>query len=110
MIGDLKKLVKSSVRKLGFDIVRADKDGAPAHDPWMSANDWRHIYEKTYSWESVANRRFFNVGAGTFSHFAWTNIDKYSEAYSNQLADGYIEVDLLEDFTLPIENGTAELF
>jgi hypothetical protein len=53
--------------------------------------DWesdKALYEQYFPKESIDQRRFYNVGAGRFSHPFWTNLDKVSEHYKDRLSPG----------------------
>jgi predicted SAM-dependent methyltransferase len=75
--------------------------------------DWesdKALYEQYFPKESIDQRRFYNVGAGRFSHPFWTNLDKVSEHYKDRLSPGNLDIDLFEKKPLPIDDGTAEVF
>lgn len=75
--------------------------------------DWesdRSLYEQFFPKESINQRRFYNVGAGRFSHPFWTNIDKVSEHYKERLSPHNIDIDLFDKNPLPIEDASAEVF
>jgi len=68
-------------------------------------------YSSIYDADSITNRRFYNVGAGTFSHPYWTNVDYQSDWYeSNSTTAGSINYDLLALEPIPVEDSSAELF
>ena len=70
------------------------------------------LYQKLYDGDSLENRRFYNVGAGSFSHPYWTNIDFYSEWYqqnTSNIQQGII-YDLLSLSAMPLDDHTAEIF
>src|SRR6185295_10958452 len=64
-----------------------------------------------YGEDSVRRRAFYNIGAGSFRHPAWTNVDFDSDWYecnrNNTLSPGNISHDLLSLKPLPIESGSA---
>lgn len=57
-----------------------------------------------------AKRQCFNIGAGTWQHEAWTNIDlrPQSEAFA-EIQAPCVYHDLVENDNLPIEPGSAAL-
>jgi predicted SAM-dependent methyltransferase len=62
-----------------------------------------------YPEDSLRNRRFFNIGAGGFSHEFWTNVDHGSDWYENKLKNNiHIDWNLLDLTPLPVENDVAE--
>jgi SAM-dependent methyltransferase len=65
-------------------------------------------YIRLYQTESVTNRQFYNVGAGSFFHPCWTNLDYVSDWYKD-VQKNVVPFNLLEDGALPIDNGTAEI-
>lgn len=70
------------------------------------------LYEQNYSNDSLKHKRFYNVGAGSFSHPYWTNIDFHSKWYkqNNAVIESGIIYDLLSLEPLPLETNTAEVF
>jgi predicted SAM-dependent methyltransferase len=75
-------------------------------DPNSVADD---VYIRHYSPDALAGRRFYNIGAGTFRHRFWTNVDLASEWYMDQqTGSDFINYDLFSLAPLPIENGKAE--
>jgi SAM-dependent methyltransferase len=89
------KLARSALRRAGLAVTRARYDDAAD-------------YHRLYPADSVANRRFHNVGAGSFFHPCWTNLDYVSEWYKD-IQKNVVHYDLLADNPLPIEDGTAEI-
>jgi predicted SAM-dependent methyltransferase len=68
------------------------------------------IYAQLYPRESLEQRRFYNVGAGSFRHPAWTNVDHPSAWYQQAQRNGMdLTWDALAIEPLPIESGTAEV-
>lgn len=67
-------------------------------------------YEAHFGSVAEAQERCFNIGAGTWQHKAWTNIDlrPQSEAFA-QIQAPCIYHNLVESEDLPIEAGSAEL-
>lgn len=59
--------------------------------------------------ESLNERRFYNIGAGSFSHPYWTNIDYHTSYYSNVQKRPFINYDLMALAPLPIESNVAEI-
>lgn len=82
----------------------------PPRDPWMSDADWQALYRRSYPAESLAQRRFYNIGAGSFRHWAWTNFDCASDWYEAQQGQGFTHLDLLDFERLPLPDGEAEAF
>jgi SAM-dependent methyltransferase len=93
------------LRKVGLDL-----QPWPARDPWMSDAQWRQLYERLYPAESLTGRRFYNIGAGGFRHWAWTNIDCASDWYEAAQGEDFINLDLMAFDRLPIPDAGAEVF
>ncbi|MGD8567764.1 MAG: methyltransferase domain-containing protein [Gammaproteobacteria bacterium] len=69
------------------------------------------FYEKAYGLESVRGRKFYNIGAGSFSHPCWTNLDHKSDWYGKQQKDDcFLEYDILAMDPLPLQENSAEIF
>jgi len=62
-----------------------------------------------YPPESLKNKRFYNIGAGSFRHPYWTNVDFSTEHYKKVQTSGMINYNLMELVPLPIESGLAEI-
>ena len=62
-----------------------------------------------YSSESLKLQRFYNIGAGSFHHPYWTNVDFVSDHYSAIQKTPFIHYDLMEITPLPIEDNVAEI-
>jgi len=68
------------------------------------------LYVSLYSGPSIHERRFYNIGAGGFSHPCWTNVDMVSDWYARnrrQTLKG-IQFDMLSLLPLPMETASAE--
>lgn len=65
-------------------------------------------YVRYFGREAVEQRRFYNVGAGSFRHPCWTNIDHASAWYSAEQSR-FLEHDLMFGTALPIPDGAAEI-
>lgn len=102
LVGSLEGLSRERAQALGAGL-------AERHVNYLF-NEFSYdaLYPRLYSEESLRQRRFYNVGAGHFSHPYWTNLDKTSEVFAG--GQVHLEIDLLEDRPLPIDTGTAELF
>ena len=53
-------------------------------------------------------RWFYNIGAGSFRHKYWTNVDLASDWYADQQGTDFINYDLFSLKPLPIPSGIAE--
>lgn len=91
-----KSVVASCLLKAGFKLVRINGD---YHD---------HLYRKHYSQEALEKKRFYNVGAGSFYHKYWTNID-YASNWYKDVQGQIVNYDLMRCEPLPIETATAEV-
>ena len=90
----MKHLIKKFFNKFGYDISK------------LNVNDI-NLYLELYDHKSISNKQFYNIGAGTFSHPAWTNIDHNSEWYKENSTS--INHDLLDLSPLPIKTNSAEI-
>lgn len=66
------------------------------------------LYLKHHGPDPVADRRFYNVGAGSFYHPCWTNLDYVSEWYEG-VQKGVVHHDLMSEDPLPIPSASAEI-
>ena len=97
MLGGLKRAAKKLIENSGYE-VRHKRDEVPLG-----------VYRRLYPEESLRKRRFYNIGAGSFSHPYWTNVDHPSAWYASRLKDNlHIDWDLLELSPLKVEDGVAE--
>jgi predicted SAM-dependent methyltransferase len=93
----MKKILKKIINSIGYDVHKVNKE----------SNDEYELYRVSYCRESILNKRFYNIGAGRFSHPYWTNVDHESDWYCNNC--GSVSYDLLSLDPLPIEDNTAEI-
>lgn len=91
-----KNIVASCFLKAGFRLVRIHRDG------------FDRLYHKHYSEEVLKKRRFYNVGAGSFYHKYWTNLD-YASNWYKDVQKQIVNYDLMRCDPLPVETGTAEV-
>lgn len=117
MNSTLKSIVKNGFRKFGVDISLIkkpieDANAYPhAHVPYNPNVVSIEAYARNFSAESLARKRFYNLGAGSFRHPYWTNIDLVSDWYSAQQDQrNLINYDLFALKPLPIETNSAEVF
>ncbi|MCO6453101.1 MAG: methyltransferase domain-containing protein [Caldilineales bacterium] len=70
-----------------------------------------NLYTDIYPEDSLNNKRFYNIGAGGFSHPFWTNVDYDSEWYASNRAETFsgIHYDLFSLEPLPIDSEFAEI-
>lgn len=94
----IKKQLLKLIRALGYDVKRIPKIDLK-------------IYDLYFSKDSIDNKRFYNIGAGSFYHPHWTNVDFYSDWYSfnDKTSLSGIHHDLMTLKELPIENDSAEV-
>ncbi len=93
----MKQQLLKLIRSFGYDVKKISK-------PDLT------IYKQHYNKDSIDNRRFYNIGAGSFYHPYWTNIDFYSDWYSHndKTSLSGIHHDLMSLKELPIDNNVAE--
>ncbi len=109
IVGPLKSGVQRAMGLLGLRLVSSRR--RPRVESTWSEDDLDK-YQRDYGEESVAARRFYNVGAGDWSHPAWTNVDNPSAWYDAHQQGGDligIPWNLFDCQPLPVEDGSAEL-
>lgn len=67
------------------------------------------LYRELYDKKAIEEKRFYNVGAGSFKHPCWTNVDHKSDWYAEEQGKGFLEWDLLSYTPIPVEDGCAEI-
>lgn len=67
------------------------------------------IYLRNHPEESVRQRRFYNIGAGTFRHPAWTVVDHPSSWYERDQEGLDLAWDAESDDPLPVADDHAEV-
>jgi len=97
----IKKLGKNFLSKYGYEISR--ERNALKYD--------QNFYVKNFSEDSIKNKRFYNIGAGSFSHPFWTNLDFDSDWYLKNRDNTRmgIQYDLLSLKPIPINSNSAEI-
>ncbi len=96
----MQQLIKKMAAAMGFQIQKAPK------------TDYRlSLYQDYYPMESLKERRFYNIGAGSFYHPYWTNVDHISAWYAANTEHTLkgINYDLFELKPLPVADHSAEL-
>jgi predicted SAM-dependent methyltransferase len=96
-----KNLLKKLLDTLGVEIHKKRTNSAEKE------NDLK-LYNELYKRDSIDNKRFYNVGSGSFSHPYWTNLDYVSDWYVGMQIN-VIHIDLMEKGPLPIEANSAEV-
>jgi SAM-dependent methyltransferase len=93
----LRKPIKGLADKFGLEVVRSRK-----------SNYRLDLYERLYEKSVLDGKPFYNIGAGSFWHPYWTNIDYISDWYSGVQKDvKHYDLTALEP--LPIDSLTAEI-
>lgn len=96
----LKRMIENVARKSGYKISKAS---APK-------TFFDLLYTDLFPQEATENKRFYNVGAGSFFHPYWTNLDFASDwYYKHGLPDHVINYDLFDRNPFPIESDLAEV-
>ena len=97
----LKKAIRKAINTTGYDICRAPKK--------ENIRDI-DLYYRIWGKEAVESRRFLNIGAGSFRHPAWTNVEHQSEWYKDILGDSVgIDWDLLSLTRIPVDDISVEV-
>ena len=90
-----RRLIAKIIRGLGY------------HIESIKGSDDSELYSE-YPLKSLKNKSFLNIGAGTFNHKFWTNVDYGSEQYA-KVQKNFIELNLMEKPKFPFENESIEL-
>ena len=96
MKAQLTRVLKNALNNFGFDIVR------------LSDNFNTSLYKSIFTEEDLERKPFYNVGAGSFYHPYWTNIDYVSDWYSG-VQKNVINHNLMSKSPLPIDTGKAKI-
>jgi len=94
-ISKVKTLIRCLAKNLGYDITKR---------PVFDQDDYKNFPKK-----SLIEKRFYNIGAGLFSHLYWTNIDYETDYYSNSNKKSFLNHHLMALEPLSIEDNVAEL-
>jgi predicted SAM-dependent methyltransferase len=94
----IKKKILELIKKIGYEV-----------HPVSKASDLK-TYHRLYSEQSIKNKNFYNIGAGSFFHPYWTNIDYFSDWYksNNKTSLSGIHHDLMSLKPLQIDSNCAE--
>ena len=98
----IKKLVRSFVDSLGYTVVKKDNSAAQKVEADLS------MYRQIYPEATLREKRFYNVGSGSFSHPYWTNLDYVSDWYKD-VQHGIVHIDLMKLEPLPMPDNSAEV-
>ncbi len=115
MLKKIKYYIHNILNRIGYDIIK--KSNSCNDYPFKSILYNPNIvsidaYFRNYSEESITNKRFYNIGSGSFRHKYWTNIDLNSDWYKAQQINkniNLINYDLFSLDRLPIEDSSAEV-
>jgi len=118
MFTGLKRSALNLVRAMGYEIRKIpqpeDTDVAPpvqaeTVDAAVPPIPDHELYLKLYGIDTFERRPFLNIGAGSFHHPAWRNVDFSTEAYEADVT-GNVDIphDLSEMKPLPIEDESIE--
>ena len=99
----MKKMIRKMINLIGYDVHKLKSKSDIVVDT--------DLYLKVYGNHSVKNKRFFNIGAGAFSHPCWTNIDYESDWYRAERSktSKTILYDLFSLEPIPVESNSAEI-
>lgn len=90
----MRQAIQKAINLFGYKISKIEKKKAV--DIPLS------FYEEIYGKKAIDNKDFVNVGAGTFNHPAWTNVDLYSEWYKRNKID--MNWDLTANTRIPLDD------
>ncbi len=88
------KIIRNTFEHFGIEIRKKPKLSNRVYD--------------TFPKQAPSEKYFYNIGAGSFQHPYWTNIDYATKHYSSVQKD-FIQYDLMEMKPLPIEKNMAEI-
>ena len=91
----MKYLINKFMNQWGYNISKLPKPSLSNYD--------------NFSEDSLLNKRFYNIGSGSFKHPYWTNIDYETDHYKAVQKSNFINCDLMDLKPLPIDSGKAEL-
>ncbi len=96
----MRKLIQKGLNMFGYEI----------HRTIRKVNDIE-LYLRLYPENSIKNKRFYNIGAGGFSHPCWTNVDYDSDWYTANRSKTLkgIQYDLFLLKPIPIDTNSAEV-
>lgn len=94
----MKKLIKKSLDKLGLEIRKKS-----------IKNFQLDLYNELFPNQILKEKRFYNIGAGSFYHPYWTNVDFYNNWYKKDQENIGIHFDLMKCESLPIDTNSAEI-
>ena len=96
----IKKIINHSLGVIGLKVSRIE-----------NVDYELNLYEKIFAKKSIQDKRFYNVGAGNFSHPYWTNIDYFSDWYqlNEDLTKNGINYDLFSLKPIPVDSDSAEI-
>ena len=103
----VRRQIKGALNRLGLQVTRVRPPGTPEKRRPRQPKLDLSLYDR-YPADSIKERRFYNIGAGSFAHPYWTNID-YATGWYGTVQNAFIEYDLMALKPLPIESGSAEL-
>lgn len=95
MMINIKKNIRNLLQNFGYDIIRIN-------------NNYQSNYS-FYSKESLEEKRFYNIGAGSFFHPYWTNIDYSTNHYQKHQKSPFINHNLMDKNPLPLPDNCAEV-
>jgi predicted SAM-dependent methyltransferase len=92
----MKQAIRQTVNRFGIDLVRIPVSDLSLYDGFPE--------------ESLREKRFYNVGAGLFSHPYWINIDHDSDHYRFVQLSSFLSYNLMKLEPFPLEDNSAEIF
>ncbi len=93
---NIKDVIRALMNKAGFDIKRVS-------NPYSLS-----LYHSLYDQATLDRRPFYNIGAGSFWHPLWTNIDYISDWYK-PVQKKVLHHDLMSKERLPIDSNSAKV-
>lgn len=87
----------------------AEKLGYTVNLEKIDFNDEIKLYEELFGGEAVREKTFYNIGAGSFFHPLWTNVDFYSNWYKDNMRNIGIHFDLMSLDVFPIKSNSGNI-
>ncbi len=95
-----KELIKTSAFRYGYNV---------RQDLYSNDKVMDDLYRKRFPETSLSERRFYNIGAASFRHKYWKNVDIICEGYTSDAANVDVEYDITKNAPLPIDASSAEV-
>lgn len=86
----IRRQIKGALNRLGLQVTRVRPPGTPEKRRPKQPKLDPSLYDR-YPADSIKGRRFYNIGAGSFAHPYWTNID-YATGWYGTVQNAFTEI------------------